>query len=60
MKNGVPSSSCYSSKSGRCREVKVGLPVWNMIVRGFMSAYIAMGGALATVCSTGVMALMLR
>jgi Formate/nitrite family of transporters len=36
---------------------KVGLPTWNMILRGFMSgAYIAMGGALATVCSTGIMA----
>lgn len=27
----------------------------NMLIRGFMAgAYIAMGGALATVCSTGV------
>jgi len=34
---------------------KTGLPEWNMLVRGFMSgAYIAMGAALATVCSTAV------
>ena len=34
---------------------KAGLPWWNMLVRGFMSgAYIAMGAALATVCSTAV------
>jgi formate transporter len=45
------------AKAGDAGKYKVGLPVWNMIVRGFMSgAYIAMGGALATVCSTGVMA----
>jgi formate transporter len=36
---------------------KVSLPAWNMLMRGFMSgAYIAMGGALATVCSTGILA----
>ncbi|NLM29046.1 MAG: formate/nitrite transporter family protein [Methanomicrobiales archaeon] len=45
------------AKAGDAGKYKVGLPVWNMLVRGFMSgAYIAMGGALATVCSTGVMA----
>src|SRR5512139_3556246 len=42
------------AKAGDAGKYKVGLPPWNMIVRGFMSgAYIAMGGALATVCSTG-------
>jgi formate/nitrite transporter len=45
------------AKAGDAGKYKVGLPAWNMIVRGFMSgAYIAMGGALATVCSTGIMA----
>jgi formate/nitrite transporter len=34
---------------------KSGLPPWNMLIRGFMAgAYIAMGAALATVCSTAV------
>jgi len=43
------------AKAGDAGKYKVGLPPWNMIVRGFMSgAYIAMGGALATVCSTGI------
>ena len=45
------------AKAGDAGKYKVGLPAWNMILRGFMSgAYIAMGGALATVCSTGIMA----
>jgi formate/nitrite transporter len=45
------------AKAGDAGKYKVGLPAWNMIMRGFMSgAYIAMGGALATVCSTGIMA----
>ncbi|MDD2473237.1 MULTISPECIES: formate/nitrite transporter family protein [unclassified Methanoculleus] len=45
------------AKAGDSGKYKVGLPVWNMILRGIMSgAYIAMGGALATVCSTGIMA----
>jgi formate/nitrite transporter len=45
------------AKAGDAGKYKVGLPAWNMVVRGFMSgAYIAMGGALATVCSTGIMA----
>ena len=45
------------AKAGDAGKYKVGLPAWNMIVRGFMSgAYIAMGGALATVCSTGIQA----
>jgi formate/nitrite transporter len=45
------------AKAGDAGKYKVGLPAWNMILRGFMSgAYIAMGGALATVCSTGVAA----
>jgi formate/nitrite transporter len=43
------------AKAGDAGKYKVGLPAWNMVVRGFMSgAYIAMGGALATVCSTGI------
>ncbi len=46
-----------TAKAGDAGKYKVGLPAWNMILRGFMSgAYIAMGGALATVCSTGIMA----
>ncbi len=45
------------AKAGDAGKYKCGLPWWNMILRGFMSgAYIAMGGALATVCSTGIMA----
>jgi formate transporter len=45
------------AKAGDAGKYKTGLPAWNMVVRGFMSgAYIAMGGALATVCSTGIMA----
>jgi formate/nitrite transporter len=43
------------AKCGDAGKYKVGLPAWNMVLRGFMSgAYIAMGGALATVCSTGI------
>jgi formate/nitrite transporter len=43
------------AKAGDAGKYKVGLPAWNMIVRGFMSgAYIALGGALATVCCTGI------
>jgi len=46
-----------TAKSGDAGKYKVGLPAWNMVLRGFMSgAYIAMGAALATVCSTGIMA----
>jgi formate/nitrite transporter len=45
------------AKAGDAGKYKVGLPAWNMVLRGFMSgAYIAMGGALATVCSTGIAA----
>ncbi|KUG20106.1 formate efflux transporter [hydrocarbon metagenome] len=45
------------AKAGDAGKYKVGLPAWNMLIRGFMAgAYIAMGGALATVCSTGVAA----
>src|SRR5512138_1721670 len=45
------------AKAGDAGKYKVGLPWWNMVMRGFMSgAYIAMGGALATVCSTGIAA----
>ena len=45
------------AKAGDAGKYKVGLPAWNMVLRGFMSgAYIAMGAALATVCSTGIMA----
>ena len=43
------------AKAGDAGKYKVGLPWWNMVLRGFMSgAMIAMGGALATVCSTGI------
>jgi len=43
------------AKAGDAGKYKVGLPAWNMVIRGFMSgAYIAMGAALATVCSTGI------
>jgi formate/nitrite transporter len=42
------------AKAGDVGKYKVGLPAWNMILRGFMSgAYIAMGAGLATVCATG-------
>ena len=45
------------AKAGDAGKYKVSLPAWNMVMRGFMAgAYIAMGGALATVCSTGIMA----
>lgn len=45
------------AKAGDAGKYKTSLPAWNMILRGFMSgAYIAMGGALATVCSTGIVA----
>jgi formate/nitrite transporter len=45
------------AKSGDAGKYKTGLPAWNMVLRGFMSgAYIAMGGGLATVCSTGILA----
>ena len=43
------------AKAGDAGKYKVGLPAWNMLIRGFMAgAYIAMGAALATVCSTGI------
>jgi formate/nitrite transporter len=45
------------AKAGDAGKYKTGLPAWNMILRGFLSgAFIAMGAALATVCSTGIMA----
>jgi len=45
------------AKAGDAGKYKTGLPAWNMVLRGFMAgAYIAMGGALATVCSTGIQA----
>jgi len=45
------------AKAGDAGKYKTGLPAWNMLLRGFMAgSYIAMGGALATVCSTGIMA----
>ena len=45
------------AKAGDAGKYKVSLPAWNMVLRGFMSgAYIAMGAALATVCSTGIVA----
>jgi formate/nitrite transporter len=45
------------AKAGDAGKYKTGLPAWNMLLRGFMAgAYIAIGGALATVCSTNVAA----
>jgi formate/nitrite transporter len=45
------------AKAGDAGKYKTGLPAWNMLLRGFMAgAYIAIGGALATVCSTGILA----
>ena len=45
------------AKAGDAGKYKTGLPAWNMLIRGFMAgAYIAMGGALATICSTGIQA----
>jgi formate/nitrite transporter len=45
------------AKAGDAGKYKCGLPSWNMLLRGFMAgAYIAMGAALATVCSTGIQA----
>ncbi|MCK9632613.1 MAG: formate/nitrite transporter family protein [Methanoregula sp.] len=45
------------AKAGDAGKYKVGLPAWNMLLRGFMAgAYIAMGAALATMCSAGIMA----
>ncbi len=45
------------AKAGDAGKYKAGLPAWNMVLRGFMSgAYIAMGGALATICTTGIIA----
>jgi formate transporter len=45
------------AKAGDAGKYKVSLPAWNMVLRGFMSgAYIGMGAALATVCSTGILA----
>jgi formate transporter len=44
-----------TAKAGDAGKYKVGLPAWNMLLRGFMAgAYIAMGAALATMCSTGI------
>ena len=43
------------AKAGDAGKYKVGLPSWNMVLRGFFSgAFIAMGAGLATVCSTGI------
>jgi formate/nitrite transporter len=43
------------AKAGDAGKYKTALPSWNMILRGFMSgSFIAIGGALATVCSTGI------
>jgi formate/nitrite transporter len=45
------------AKAGDAGKYKTGLPAWNMVMRGFMAgAYIAMGSALATVCTTGIQA----
>ncbi|HZD43776.1 MAG TPA: formate/nitrite transporter family protein [Methanomicrobiales archaeon] len=43
------------AKAGDAGKYKVGLPWWNMALRGFMAgSFIAMGAALATMCSAGV------
>jgi formate/nitrite transporter len=45
------------AKAGDAGKYKVGLSPVNMLIRGFMAgAYIAIGGALATTCFTGVAA----
>jgi len=45
------------AKAGDAGKYKTGLPAWNMLLRGFMAgAYIAMGGALATMCSANIAA----
>ena len=45
------------AKAGDAGKYKVGLPAWNMLLRGVLSgAFIAMGAALATICSTGIQA----
>lgn len=45
------------AKAADAGKYKTGLPAWNMLLRGLMAgSYIAMGGALATVCSTGAAA----
>ena len=45
------------AKAADAGKYKVGIPAWNMVLRGFMAgAYIAMGGALATMCSAGIQA----
>jgi len=45
------------AKAGDAGKYKCGIPAWNMVLRGFMAgAYIAIGGALATTCVTGVSA----
>jgi formate/nitrite transporter len=46
-----------TAKAGDAGKYKVGLPAWNMLLRGFMAgAYIAMGAALCTMCTTGIAA----
>ncbi|MDT8357922.1 MAG: formate/nitrite transporter family protein [Methanomicrobiaceae archaeon] len=41
--------------SGNVGHYKAGIPFWNLVIRGFLAgAYVAIGAALATVCSTGV------
>jgi Formate/nitrite family of transporters len=45
------------TKAGEAGKYKCELPAWNMLLRGFMAgAFIAMGAALATICSTGILA----
>ena len=45
------------AQSGDAGSYHVNLPAWNMVLRGFMAgAFIAMGCALATMCSTNVAA----
>lgn len=45
------------AKAGQAGKNKAGLPTRTLVLRGFLAgAFIAVGGALATVCSTGIVA----
>ncbi|HVN74104.1 MAG TPA: formate/nitrite transporter family protein [Methanoregula sp.] len=45
------------AKAGETGKYRAALPAWNMVLRGFLAgSFIAMGCALATMCSTGIVA----
>ena len=45
------------AKSGKTSNYKAGLTTLNLVLRGFLAgAFLAIGGTLATVCSTGIVA----